>query len=207
MNALAQIHPVLRLALPLLFTLALLRPVHAAESITMIWKNAATVDTYEVTASDDRLLSEVKQEVMTEMGLSPLQSPLYVVEKVLVTSTPVRGQYDPVTGLPLVITTEEYLLLSEASTLFDLALVSGDAVRLRQIAVAEEEPPADEPATDPVDDTTTEPADTSDDAAEDTDGAKPVKAGHHRGFNKKKHHHHRHGKHHKHKHSKKHRFG
>jgi len=198
MNALAQIHPVLRLALPLLFTLALLRPVHAAESITMIWKNAATADTFEVTASDDRLLSEIKQEVMTAMGLSALQSPLYVVEKVVVNSTPVRGQYDPVTGLPVVITTEEYLLLSEISTLFDLALVSGDSVRLRQIAVAEEETPADDPVTDPVD--------PADDTAEDTDGAKPVKAGHHRGY-KKKFHHHRQGKHHKHKHSKKRRFG
>ena len=206
MNALAQIHPVLRLALPLLFTLALLRPVHAAESITMIWKNAATADTYEVTSPDDRLLSEVKQQVMTEMGLSPLQSPLYVVEKVVVTSTPVRGQYDPVTGLPVVITTEEYLMLSEPSTLFDLALSSGDTLRLRQVAFAEEDPPVDDPVTDPVDDTTTDPVDTTDDTAEDTDGAKPVKAGHHHGY-KKKYHHHRHGKHHKDKHSNKRRFG
>jgi hypothetical protein len=206
MNALPQIHPVLRLALPLLFTLVLLRPVHAAESITMFWKNAVTTDTFEVTSSDDRLLSEVKREVMTEMGLSHLQTPLYVVEKVVVTSTPVRGQYDPVTGMPLVITTEEYLLLTEASTLFELALVSGDTVRLRQIAFAEEETPVDDPATDPVDDTTTDPADTADDTAEDTDGVKPVKASHHRGY-KKKYHHHRHGKHHKHKHSKKRRFG
>lgn len=203
MNALAQIHPVLRLALPLLFTLALLRPVHAAESITMVWKNAASTETYEVTAPDDRLLSEVKQEVMTEMALSPLQSPLFVVEKVVVTSTPVRGQYDPVTGLPLVITTEEYLLLGESSMLVELGLVSGDTLRLRQIAEASVDDSADDTTTDPVV-PTDPPADTTDDTAEDTDGSEPVKAGHHRGY-KKNHHHH--GKHHKHKHSKKHRFG
>lgn len=200
MNALAQIHPVLRLALPMLFTLALLRPVHAAESITMIWKNAATTDSYEVTAPDDRFLSEVKQEVMTGMGLSPLQSPLYVVEKVVVTSTPVRGQYDPVTGVPLVITTVEYLLLSENSTLFDLDVYSGDTLRLRQIAVAEEDPVVDEPATD-------DSAGTSDDTAGDTGSPKPVKAGG-RCDNKKKHFDNRRfSKHQKHKHPKKTRFG
>lgn len=193
MNALAQIHPMLRLALPLLFSLALLRPSYAAEPITMIWLNAATAAAYEVTAPDDRPLLEVKHQVMSEMGLSPLHSPFYAVEKVVVTSTPVRGQYDPVTGLPLVITTEEYLLLSESSTLFELELVSGNTVRLRQIA----EPTVEEPVEDTTGDTTTD--------AEDTDGAKPVKSSHHRGH--KKGHYKHHGKHHKHKHSGKYSFG
>lgn len=185
MNVLAQIHPVVRLALPLLFSLALLRPVHAAESITMVWKNTATSEAYEVIAPDDRMLSEVKQQVMTEMGLSALQSPLYVVEKVVVTSTPVRGQYDPVTGLPLVLTTEEYVLLSEVATLAELEIVSGDTLRLRQIEVASED----------------DPVETDEDAAEDTDDAEPVKSGHHRHY--KKHHRHHGGKH---KHSRR-RFG
>jgi hypothetical protein len=201
MNAIVQIHPVLRLVLPVLFALALFRPVHAAEPITMVWLNTATAVAYEVTAPDDRLLSEVKQQVMTGMGLSPLQSPLYAVEKVVVTSMPVRGQYDPVTGLPLVITTEEYLLLVESFTLAELELFSGDSLRLRQIAAASE----DDPAGGATDDTTTDSTDTTDDTAEDTDGGTPVKAGHHRGH--KKHHHHHHGKHHKHKHSNKYRFG
>ena len=49
-----------------------------------------------------------------------------------------RGQFDPVTGLPMVITTEEYLLLSEAETLLDLEIVSDDTLRLRQIAFPED---------------------------------------------------------------------
>ncbi|MGE0372043.1 MAG: hypothetical protein AB7Q01_09185 [Gammaproteobacteria bacterium] len=187
MNALVQIHPVLRIALPLLFSLALLRPAHAAEPVTMIWLNAATADAYEVTSPDDRLLSEVKQEVMTEMGLSPMKSPLYAVEKLVVTTTAVRGQFDPVTGLPLVITTEEYVLMSESSSLGELEIYSGDTLRLLQIA----EDTADEESTD-------------DDTAGNTDGGTPVKSCNNRGFDKK-HHHSRHGKHHK--HPKKRRFG
>lgn len=52
--------------------------------------------------------------------------------------TAVRGQFDPVTGLPVVITTEEYLLLSEAETLLDLEIASDDTLRLRQIAFPED---------------------------------------------------------------------
>ncbi|MBK8164016.1 MAG: hypothetical protein IPK65_13075 [Gammaproteobacteria bacterium] len=186
MNALVQIHPVLRFALPLLFSLALLRPAHAAEPVTMIWLNAATSDAYEVTSPDDRLLSEVKQEVMTEMGLSPMKSPLYAVEKVVVTTMPVRGQFDPVTGLPLMITTTEYVLMSESSTLGEMEIYSGDTLRLLQIA---EDTVDEEPA---------------DDTAGNTDGGTPVKSCNNRGFDKK-HHHNRHSKHNK--HSKKRRFG
>lgn len=200
MNGFAQLHPVLRLALPLLFTVALLRPAYAAESITMIWINAATAEAYEVTSPDDKPLLEVKQQVMSDIGLSPLQSPLYVVEKVVVTRTPVRGQYDPITGLPLVITTEEYVLLNETTALIDLEIVAGDTLRLRQIAVASE----DDTAGDTTQDTTADPADDS--AGDTTDGdVEPVKSRHNHDYNKR--HHRHHGWEHNKKHSGKRRFG
>ena len=201
MNGFAQLRPVLRLALPLLFSLALLRPAQAAESITMVWIDAASGQRYEVVALDDLPLLQVKQEVMGAIGLSSLQSPLYAVEKVVVTSTPVRGQYDPVTGLPLVITTEEDILLNEASTLAELELATGDTLRLRQLVVTGGD---DSGTGDTEGDTATDPAnDATDDGAENTDDAQPSKSGHHHGFKK---HSHRHGGKHPHKHSRR-RFG
>jgi hypothetical protein len=185
----------IRLLLPLLFTLALLRPAYAAESITMVWTNAATAETYEVTAPDDVPLLDVKQQVMTEIGLSALQSPLYVVEKVVVTTTILRGTTDPSTGIttpPTTITTEEYILLNESSTLTELEIVSDDTLRLRQIEVASEDGTTGDTTTDDGTDAT-------------TDDAAPVKSGHHHGY--KKRHHHHHGLGDKHKHPGQRRFG
>lgn len=204
MNGFAQLRPVSRLALPLLFALALLRPAQAAESITMVWIDAASGQRYEVVALDDLPLLQVKQEVMRTIGLSPLQSPLYAVEKVVVTSTPVRGQYDPVTGLPVVITTEEVTLLNEASTLAELGLATGDTLRLRQLEVTGGDTGTGDTGGDTTGDTTTDPTDgATDDGAESDDDAQPSKSGHHRGF---KRHSHRHGGKHSHK-SSRHRFG
>lgn len=199
MTALAQIRPLAHLMLPMLFALALVRPAHA-ETLSMIWIDAATSQAYEVTAPDESLLLTVKQQVMSDIGLSVLQSPLYAVEKKVVTTTAVRGQYDPVTGLPLVITTEEYLLLSESETLLDQEIASGDTLRLRQIAFPED-PVA---GSDTGDETAGD--DVADGSAEDADDAEPVKSCHRRHCDDKRHHHHhRHGKHHK--HGGKHRFG
>jgi hypothetical protein len=199
MNGFAQIRPLLRLVLPLLCTLALIRPAHAAaESITMIWINAATAERYEVTAPVDTLVSAVKQQVMSDIGLSPLQSPLYAVEKVVVTTTLVRGTTDPSTGIPTpptTITTEEYVLLNEASTLTELEIADGDTLRLRQIAAASGD--------DTTGDTTTDPADDS--AGDTTDDAGPVTSGQNRDCNKR--HHHRYVWEHNRKHSGKRRFG
>lgn len=197
MTALAQIRPLAHLMLPVLFALALVRPAHA-ETLSMIWVNAATSQAYEVTAPDESPLLTVKQQVMSDIGLSVLQSPLYAVEKKVVTTTAVRGQYDPVTGLPLVITTEEYLLLSESETLLDLEIASGDTLRLRQIAFPEDPVAEDDTGGDTGDEV-------ADGSAEDADDVEPVKSCHRRHCNDKRHHHHRHGKHHK--HGGKHRFG
>ena len=197
MTALAQIRPLAYLMLPALLALGLVRPAHA-ETLSMIWIDASTSQAYEVTAPDVSPLLEVKQQVMSDIGLSVLQGPLYAVEKKVVTTTAVRGQFDPVTGLPVVITTEEYLLLSEAETLLDLEIASGDTLRLRQIALPE----------DPVaeDDTGDEAGDeVADGSAEDADDAAPAKSCHRRHCENKRHHHHRHGKHHK--RGGKHRFG
>lgn len=197
MTALAQIRPLAHLMLPMLFALALVRPAQA-EPLSMIWIHAATSQAYEVTAPDTSQLLTVKQQVMSDIGLSVLQSPLYAVEKKVVTTTAVRGQFDPVTGLPVVITTEEYLLLSEAETLLGLEIASGDTLRLRQITFPED-PVAED---DTGDETSDEVADGS---VADADDAAPVKSCQRRHCKHKRHHHHRHGKHHK--HGGKHRFG
>ncbi len=191
MTAYAWIPPPLRLMLPLLFALALIRPAHA-ESISMVWVDDATSQAYAVTAPDATPLLELKQRVMSDIGLSVLRSPLYVVEKKVVTTTAVRGQFDPVTGLPLMITTEDYLLLSEAATLLDLEIASGDTLRLRQIPVAED-PVAGDETGDEANDA---------DAGDAADDAMPVKSCRRHHCDKKHHHHGRH-----HKHGGKYRFG
>lgn len=107
------------------------------ERIAMTWLIDGTSKTFEVNAPVNPPLKAVKMHFMAKARLPVKHAEHYVVEKVVVTNIPGRDPSLPpdVIQLPGAGTpVTSYVLLDESKSLKELGMVSGDTLRIREVA-------------------------------------------------------------------------
>ncbi len=113
----------------------------ADSRLSLLWEDASTGHSYEVSSPASAPLSAVKKRVMAEIGLVPGFSSNYEVHKGVVTeAVAIRDPNNP--GQVIWIGGEDVQVLDEALTLAELGLESGVALKLVRVATSAQDLPA-----------------------------------------------------------------
>lgn len=138
-------HPLSRVlpaGLACLLTLALTTGAAFADArLSLVWQDAGSGQSFEVSSPGSAPLSAVKKRVMAEIGLVPGFASDYEVQKGVVTeAVPVRDPSNP--GQVIWVGGEDVQVLDEALTLTELGLASGDTLKLVRVATSSADLPA-----------------------------------------------------------------